>query len=63
MSEDFDKTIEEIRASVIKKARKVYSKKVIERWLHSTYMGWENWKIHRDTVILQNPAKKPYIFS
>jgi len=26
-------------------------------------MGWENWKIHRDTVILQNPAKKPYIFS
>jgi len=39
MSEDFDKAIEEIQASVIEEARKVYSEKVIERWLHPTYMG------------------------
>lgn len=39
MSEDFDKAIEEIQASIIEEARKVYSEKVIERWLHPTYMG------------------------
>ena len=39
MSEDFDKTIEEIQASIIKDARKVYSEKVIKRWLNPTYMG------------------------
>jgi nitrogen fixation NifU-like protein len=39
MSEDLDKTIEEIQASIIEKARKIYSEKVIERWLHPTYMG------------------------
>lgn len=39
MPADFDKAIEEIQASVIEEARKVYSEKVIERWLHPTYMG------------------------
>jgi nitrogen fixation NifU-like protein len=39
MSEDFDKAAEEIQASVIEEARKVYSEKVIEWWLHPTYMG------------------------
>lgn len=39
MSEDLDKAIEEIQASIIEEARKVYSEKVIERWLHPTYMG------------------------
>ncbi len=34
-----DKAIEEIQASIIEEARKVYSEKVIERWLHPTYMG------------------------
>jgi nitrogen fixation NifU-like protein len=39
MTDDFDKAIEEIQASIIEDARKVYSEKVIERWLHPTYMG------------------------
>ena len=39
MSNDFDRVVEEIQASVIEEARKVYSEKVIERWLHPTYMG------------------------
>jgi nitrogen fixation NifU-like protein len=39
MSEDFDKVIEEIQTSIIEEARKVYSEKVIERWLHPTHMG------------------------
>jgi nitrogen fixation NifU-like protein len=39
MSDDFDKAMEEMQASIIEDARKVYSEKVIERWLHPTYMG------------------------
>ena len=39
MSEDLDKTIEEIQASIIKEARKIYSEKVVERWLNPTCMG------------------------
>jgi nitrogen fixation NifU-like protein len=39
MSDDFDKVVEEMQASIIEEARKVYSEKVIERWLHPTYMG------------------------
>ena len=39
MSGDFEKAIEEIQASIIEEARKVYSEKVIERWLRPTYMG------------------------
>ncbi len=39
MSEDFDKAIEELQASVIEDARKVYSEKVIQRWLNPKYMG------------------------
>jgi nitrogen fixation NifU-like protein len=39
MSDDFDKAVEEIQASIIEEARKVYSEKVIERWLHPKYMG------------------------
>jgi len=30
MSDDFDRVVEEIQASVIEEARKVYSEKVIE---------------------------------
>jgi nitrogen fixation protein NifU and related proteins len=39
MSEDFDKAVEQIQASVMEEARKVYSERVIEWWLHPTYMG------------------------
>ena len=39
MSEDFDKAMDELQASIIEEARKVYSEKVIERWLNPTYMG------------------------
>jgi len=39
MSEDFDKAVEEIQASVMEEARKIYSEKVIEWWLHPIYMG------------------------
>ena len=39
MSDDFDKAIEEIQASIIEDARKVYSEKVIQWWLNPTYMG------------------------
>lgn len=39
MSEDFDKAVEEIQASIIEEARKIYSEKVIEWWLHPAYMG------------------------
>jgi nitrogen fixation NifU-like protein len=39
MSEGFDKAIEELQASIIEDARKVYSEKVIERWLNPRYMG------------------------
>lgn len=39
MTEDIDKAVEEIQASIIEDARKTYSEKVIEWWLHPTYMG------------------------
>ena len=39
MSNDFDKAMDELQASIIKDARKIYSEKVIERWLNPTYMG------------------------
>ena len=39
MSEDFDKAMDELQTSIIEEARKVYSEKVIERWLNPKYMG------------------------
>jgi len=39
MSVDFDKAIEELQESIIEDARKVYSEKVIERWLRPKYIG------------------------
>jgi len=39
MSEDFDKAMDELQASIIADARKIYSEKVIERWLNPKYMG------------------------
>jgi len=39
MVEDIDKAVEEIQASIIEEARKTYSEKVIDWWLHPTYMG------------------------
>ena len=39
MLDNFDKAMEEIQASIIEDARKVYSEKVIERWLNPSYMG------------------------
>jgi nitrogen fixation NifU-like protein len=39
MSDDFDKAMEELQASIIEDARKIYSEKVIERWLSPQYMG------------------------
>jgi nitrogen fixation NifU-like protein len=39
MSEDFDKAMDELQASIIEDARKVYSEKVIARWLNPRYMG------------------------
>jgi len=38
MSVDFDKAIEELQESIIEDARKVYSEKVIERWLRPKYI-------------------------
>jgi len=38
MSVDFDKAMDEIQASIIEDARKVYSEKVIERWLSPTHL-------------------------
>jgi nitrogen fixation NifU-like protein len=39
MSVEFDKAIEEIQALIIRDARKIYSEKVIERWLNPRYLG------------------------
>jgi len=39
MSNDFDKAMDELQASIIEDARKIYSEKVIERWLNPKYMG------------------------
>jgi nitrogen fixation NifU-like protein len=39
MSSDFEKTVNELQASVMEDARKVYSEKVIERWLNPRNQG------------------------
>ncbi len=39
MQEDFDKAMDELQASIIEDARKVYSEKVIQIWLDPKYMG------------------------
>lgn len=39
MSDDFDKAMDELQASIIEDARKVYSEEVIQRWLNPKYMG------------------------
>jgi nitrogen fixation NifU-like protein len=39
MPEDFDKAMDELQASIIEDARKVYSEEVIQRWLNPRYMG------------------------
>lgn len=39
MAVDFDKEMEELQASIIADARKVYSEEVIERWLSPKYIG------------------------
>lgn len=44
MSNDFEKTVNELQASIMEDARKIYSEKVIERWLDS-----KNWGKLRDT--------------
>ena len=37
--EDFDKVIEELQASIIKEARKIYPEKMIEHWLEPKNLG------------------------
>jgi nitrogen fixation NifU-like protein len=39
MSNDFEKTVNELQESIMKDARKVYSEKVIERWLKPRNLG------------------------
>jgi len=39
MSNDFEKTANELQASIMEEARKVYSGKVIERWLNPRNLG------------------------
>ena len=39
MSNDFEKTADELQASVMEDARKIYSEKVIERWLNPKNLG------------------------
>jgi len=39
MSNDFEKTADELQASVMEDARKIYSEKVIERWLNPRNLG------------------------
>ena len=39
MSSDFEKTANELQASVMEDARKIYSEKVIERWLNPRNLG------------------------
>jgi nitrogen fixation NifU-like protein len=39
MSSDFEKMANELQASIMEDARKVYSEKVIERWLNPRNMG------------------------
>jgi nitrogen fixation NifU-like protein len=39
MSNDFEKTANELQASIMDDARKIYSEKVIERWLNPRNLG------------------------
>ena len=39
MSTDFEKTVNELQASIMEDARKIYSEKVIERWLNPRNLG------------------------
>ena len=39
MSNDFEKTVNELQASIMEDARKVYSQKVVERWLNPRNWG------------------------
>ena len=39
MSSDFEKTADELQASIMEEAGKVYSEKVIERWLKPRNLG------------------------
>ena len=39
MSNDFEKTVKDIQASIMEDARRVYSEKVIERWLNPRNWG------------------------
>jgi nitrogen fixation NifU-like protein len=39
MSNDFEKTVNELQASIMEEARKVYSEEVIERWLNPRNLG------------------------
>jgi nitrogen fixation NifU-like protein len=39
MSNDFEKMVSELQASIMEDARKVYSEKVIERWLNPRNLG------------------------
>jgi nitrogen fixation NifU-like protein len=39
MSNDFEKTVNELQASIMEDARKVYSEKVIQRWLNPRNLG------------------------
>jgi nitrogen fixation NifU-like protein len=39
MSDDFDDAMEALQRSIIEDARKVYSEKVIQRWLNPKHMG------------------------
>ena len=39
MSNDFEKTVNEIQTSIMEDARKIYSEKVIERWLNPRNRG------------------------
>jgi nitrogen fixation NifU-like protein len=39
MSNDFEKTVSELQESIMEDARKIYSEKVIERWLNPRNLG------------------------
>ena len=39
MSNEFEKMVNELQASIIEDARKIYSEKVIERWLNPRNLG------------------------
>jgi len=39
MSNDFEKTVKELQESIMEDARKIYSGKVIERWLNPRNLG------------------------